>query len=142
MTVLTILGWGLMGLILLFRGLASELHLEQTGLNVTVLSLGTALVLVYIQKRTESGRQITWKWPGLFRFFGKNSYDTYLTHMFVVYVMFEIYKRYQFSGEWTWTLYITTILLSGLLDEMVARYISNPASSYLREQFKDKRISR
>lgn len=142
MAVLAILGWGLMGLVLFFRRIASELHLGQTGLNVTVLSFGTAMVLIQMQKRTESGRQIAWKWPGLFRFFGKNSYEIYLTHMFVVYVMFEIYKRYQFSGEWAWTLYITTILLSGLLGELVARYISNPANSYLREQFKAKRISR
>jgi peptidoglycan/LPS O-acetylase OafA/YrhL len=139
LTVLAVLGWSLMSLVLFFRSISGELNLGQTGLNVTVLSLGTAMVLIWMQKRTESGRQRTCKWGGVLRIFGRNSYEIYLTHLFVVYALFEVYKRHQFSGEWTWVLYIATILLSGLLGEIVARYISNPANSYLRKQFNTKK---
>lgn len=134
-TLLAITGWCMMGLILFLRPIARELHLGQTGLNVTVLSIGTAMVLIWMQKRSENGKQHVWKSPGLLRYFGRNSYEIYLTHMFIVYILFEIYKKYQLSGEWSWALYLFTILFSGLLGEMVACYISNPANVYLRKRF-------
>ncbi len=135
LTFLAITGWCMMGLILFLRPIARELHLGQTGLNVTILSIGTAMVLIWMQKRSENGKQPVWKSPGLLRYFGRNSYEIYLTHMFIVYILFEIYKKYQLSGEWSWALYLFTILFSGLLGELVARYISNPANLYLRKKF-------
>ncbi len=130
--ILAIAGWCFVSLVFFFRPISRQLHLGQTGLNITVLSLGTAMVLIWMQKRMERGKQFKWRYPGVFRFLGRNSYEIYLTHMFVVYVLFNIYKKQNFSGEWAWGLYIATIILSGVLGELVARYISNPANRYLR----------
>jgi peptidoglycan/LPS O-acetylase OafA/YrhL len=88
-----------------------------------------------MQKRMENGTQFKGKYLGLFRFLGRNSYEIYLTHMFVVFILFKIYREQEFLGEWAWTLYIASILLSALLGEIMARFFSNPINRYLRIQF-------
>jgi peptidoglycan/LPS O-acetylase OafA/YrhL len=118
---------------MLFRSLSRNLHLGQTGLNVTVLSVGTALVLIWLQKRFENGRQHVNYLTGIFRFFGRNSYEVYLTHMFIVFIMVAVYQSFNLSGAWTWALYLSTIILSGLLGELVARYFSVPMNARIRK---------
>ena len=143
LTVMAVTGWAMMALVLIFRSLVRDLHLVQTGLNVTVLAIGTALVLIWMQKRFVSGRQVPKFSTGILRFFGRNSYEVYLTHMFVVFALVEGYHSLKLSGEWAWGLYLSAILLSGLVGELVARYFSNPVNARLRMQLNriaDKRI--
>lgn len=134
LTGMAVTGWAMIVLIVIFRSVGRYLHLGQTGLNVTVLAIGTALVLIWMQKRFVSGRQEPFITTSVFRFFGRNSYEVYLTHMFVVYALVEVYTALKLSGEWTWGLYLSVILLSGILGELVARYFSNPVNISLRSQ--------
>lgn len=136
LNTMAIVGWGLMAFILLFRSLARDLHLWQTGLNVTFLAIGTALMLIWMQKRFVSGKQLPSKFTGALRFLGRNSYEVYLTHMFVVFLFVRVYLALKLSGEWAWVLYIFIVVLSGVLGALVAKYFSNPLNILLRERFR------
>jgi peptidoglycan/LPS O-acetylase OafA/YrhL len=133
---MAIMGLAMMALVLFFRSVAHDLHLGQTGLNVTVLAIGAALVLIWMQKRFVNRKQKPMLSTAVIRFFGRNSYEVYLTHMFVVFALVETYHALKLSGEWVWGLYISVFLFSGLLGEFVARYFSNPVNSKLRELIK------
>lgn len=136
LSVMAITGAAFIALILFFRTIARELHLGQTGLNVTILAIGTAMVLIWQQKRFTEARQKTYRLTGSIRFLGRNSYEVYLTHMFVVYVLVNGYNTLNLSGEWAWGLYLLVIVVSGLLGELVARWYSNPANRMIRKYLK------
>jgi len=89
-----------------------------------------------MQKRYVSGQHIPSGYTGILRFLGKNSYEIYLTHMFVVYLFVRLYNTLDLSGEWAWSLYISVIVVSGLLGNLVAKYFSIPFNNSLREKFK------
>ncbi len=73
-----------MVLVLYFRHAVNALRLYEFGLDVTVLSCGTAAVLIALSaiptgaRATNSGA-----WAPL-RWLGRNSYEVYLSHLFVV----------------------------------------------------------
>lgn len=133
LSAMAITGTAFIALILFFRTITRELHLGQTGLNVTILAIGTAMVLIWQQKRFMEARQKTFRLTGWIRFLGRNSYEVYLTHMFVVYVLVNGYNTLNLSGEWAWGLYLSVIIVSGLLGELVARWYSNPANRMIRK---------
>jgi peptidoglycan/LPS O-acetylase OafA/YrhL len=134
--IMAMIGLVMMLLILLFRFISRNLHLGQLGLNISVLAIGTALVLIWMQKRFKNSQQSLTKYTRVLSFMGRNSYEIYLTHMFVVISLVSGYKALGLSGEWTWGLYISVIVLSGLLGAAVTRYFSTPANNFLRAQYK------
>lgn len=73
----------------------------------------------------------TWGW---LRSLGFNSYEIYLTHMFVVFGMVALFKaggaHLQFGYLW----YAPAILLAWLLGMLVARYFSIPGDRALRNR--------
>jgi peptidoglycan/LPS O-acetylase OafA/YrhL len=129
-------GWGLIVFILVFRSVANQWHLIETGLNVTVLAIGTAFVLIGMQKNYINGRQNPSQYTSVLRFFGRNSYEVYLTHMFVVLLLVYVFKLSKLSGNWTWILYISALITSGILGNLVSQYMSNPMNTLIRKRFK------
>jgi peptidoglycan/LPS O-acetylase OafA/YrhL len=136
LTAIAITGWSMVLFVMLFRKWVSALGLSKTSLNVTVLVIGTALVLIWMQKRYVNGQQIPSRFTGFLRFLGSNSYEVYLTHMFVVFCFVEVFNMMKLSGEWVWILYISIVVVSGILGVLVARYFSNPLNIFLRERYK------
>jgi peptidoglycan/LPS O-acetylase OafA/YrhL len=134
--IIAVVGWVLFAVIMFFRKWVNSMGLVNTGLNVTVLAIGTALILLWMQKRYHFGLQTLSKHTGLLRFVGRSSYEIYLTHMFVVYLFVRIYNSLKLSGEWAWVLYLFIIIVSGVLGNIVALYFSNPSNSKLRETLK------
>lgn len=133
--ITAITGWSLFLLVTVFRKLVYLTGLTGVGLNITLLALGTAMILIWMQSRFENNRQQPSKFTGFIRFLGRNSYEVYLTHMFVVFLFVRVYHKLNLSGEWVWGLYILTIIISGLLGDLVARYFSNPHNIRLRKRF-------
>ena len=56
--------------------------------------------------------------------------------MFVVFFFAEVYNTLKLSGEWVWILYISIVIVSGILGVLVAQYFSNPFNLFLRERYK------
>jgi peptidoglycan/LPS O-acetylase OafA/YrhL len=62
---------------------------------------------------------------------GQRSYEVYLTHMFVVFLFFDLFLK---LGIPVPLLFLATILVSGLLGEAVARVYSEPLNLKLRSK--------
>lgn len=141
---LRISGAALCILIVAFRGTVNRLHLYQAGLNVTVLEVGTALLLIALQlsfdKRAASddsppntaGSRWFLNSTAWLRWFGRNSYEVYLTHMFVIWPMFFLFVRRQLGPNSMPLLFVTTTALAGLLGYAVERFYSAPLNRRLR----------
>ena len=115
-------------LVMAARPLVEWLQLYRTGLDVTAFALGTCLVMMAVAQENKPGR-----WPtGLLRWFGRQSYEIYLTHMFVIMWAVQIYLLVEPSRKWAPVWYLMMIALAGVLGGIVARWYSEPMNKRLR----------
>ena len=132
--------WGLAGfgavLILFSLGFSETAEawgLARSGLDMTILSVGACMVMA-------AAAQTRWKSPrALFPLItlGRRSYEVYLTHMFVVFALFGLFKSARLSLGALPVLFIGVILASGLLGELAARIYSEPMNRWIRRRFGD-----
>jgi peptidoglycan/LPS O-acetylase OafA/YrhL len=107
--------------------------LDRNGLDMTIVALGTCLVIV-------AAAQTHWRSPRLFTPFlllGQRSYEVYLTHMFVVFGFFHLYLMTGKSMKAVPALFATVVLFAVLLGELVARFYSEPMNRWLRNRWGD-----
>lgn len=125
------IGVAMMTLVIAFRATTNALGLVSTGLYISVLEAGAALVLLGIA----NGVGERWSARGLFAalgFVGKRSYEIYLTHMFVVFSIVAAFKAMHadlaFVGVW----YVAAVAASIALGDAVARGFSFPMNRAIR----------
>lgn len=126
-------------LITVFRGTAAALGFYKAGLDVTVLNLGTALLLIALQQKSERpGAPVSSLLSALLthataplRWFGRNSYEVYLTHMLVVWPMVGWY-HYRPNIHWAWLWFLAITALAGVAGYLAARFYSEPLNRWLR----------
>ena len=129
--VLWVIGVALLVFSLCFSMTGDAWGLERAGLDMTVVAVGTCLVIAAVA-------QSEWKAPRIFGpllRLGERSYEVYLTHMFVVFGVFGIFV---WAGKPMWCvpwLFIGVIVVAGLLGEVVARFYSEPLNRAIRERF-------
>lgn len=128
-------GLSLFLFIFVFRKQASNLGLSKTGLNVTLLEIGISFVLIalhqwFIQQGYRRNR-IT----APLRWFGRNSYEIYLTHSFIVIIMVQIFQNISSPVSMIVPWYIAILLLSGVTGHLIASYYSEPLNRLLRSKF-------
>ena len=107
--------------------------LGRNGLYMTILAVGTCLVIAAVA-------QSRWQAPGVFRpvlMLGQRSYEVYLTHMFVVYGLFHFFVRANKPMRMIPALFVAVILVSGLLGGLVAQGYSEPMNHWLRKRWGD-----
>jgi peptidoglycan/LPS O-acetylase OafA/YrhL len=128
---------GAIGVVLLVFSLCFSLEagawgLERTGLDMTLVALGTCMVIAAVA-------QTNWKGPRVISpllKLGERSYEVYLTHMFVVFGAFGLFVR---AGKPMWgvpALFIGVIVAAGLLGEVVARFYSEPLNRLIRKRWR------
>lgn len=123
-----VLGCVLFSFIFFFRKQVADIGITSLGLNVTLLEIGIAMIILSSTQKTN------FNWFGWIRWFGRNSYEIYLTHSFIV--LFAANILYH-SGQPTWLIiseYLFIVLSSGLLGQLIATYYSEPLNHYLRER--------
>ncbi|MGB6546399.1 MAG: acyltransferase, partial [Candidatus Acidiferrales bacterium] len=126
-------GAALMIFILGFSIRAYSFWLDRTGLDMTILAAGVCMVIV-------TATQTKWRSPRVLApllVLGQRSYETYLTHMFVVFACLHLFLR---AGKPMWAVpifFIAAIILAGLLGELVARFYSEPMNRWLRQRWGD-----
>lgn len=125
------IGVAMMSFVIAFRSTTNAIGLVSTGLYITVLEAGAALVLVAIAR----GVGERWSTRGLFAglgFVGRRSYEIYLTHMFVVFSTVAVFKAINadlaFVGVW----YGAAVVVSIALGDAVARGFSFPMNRAIR----------
>ena len=108
--------------------------LDRTGLGMSLLAVGACLLIA-------AATQTRWRAPRLFAPFlayGRRSYEIYLTHMFLVFLCFDTFMKLNTPTHplrLIPLLFLITIVLAGVLGELVARLFSEPANRYLRTRF-------
>jgi peptidoglycan/LPS O-acetylase OafA/YrhL len=111
---------------------ANSLGLARTGLNMTVLAIGTCLMAI-------AASHTGWRSPKLIApllLLGQRSYEIYLMHMFVVFTLFDLFS---FGGSTAGSvplLFIATIFCAAVLGDLVARYYSEPLNWLLRRSWR------
>ena len=129
--ILQICGAAISLFIVTFKRTVSGMGLYRTGLDITLLAIGVCLMLIAISQRNRTG---AW-WTAAIRWFGRNSYEVYLTHMFVVFGLYRIFETMGSPFRWSLIWYASIVPLSGILGAVVAKYFSEPLNRRLRPRF-------
>jgi peptidoglycan/LPS O-acetylase OafA/YrhL len=129
--VLGSIGAGLLFLILGFSIRVGASFLGRFGLDMTVLAASTCMFIVAVT-------QTQWKSPCFLNpllNLGQRSYEVYLTHMFVVFSLFQafILARKPMSG--VPVLFILVIFIAAFVGELVGRFYSEPMNQLIRKRF-------
>lgn len=129
---LMVLGTFAVLFIVVCRQLVVAAGLERTGLGISVLEFGVALMLIAISKGV--GNRFFESWMGWIRLVGRSSYEIYLGHMLVILGLmpFIISLNPQGSGIPGW--YGLLLLLSVGLGWTVSTYYSEPLNRALRSR--------
>ena len=105
--------------------------ITQSGLDMTIIALGTCMVII-------AAAQTQWhgpRWLAPLLRLGQSSYEVYLTHMFVVFAFFAIFVK---CGSRIWAvplLFVATVGVAAVVGERVARWFSEPLNRRLRERW-------
>ena len=124
-------GWALILLIAIWpRWRVMEL-LGKSGLDDTLLALGTCLVMLATALRGARGH---W-WSTLFRWFGRHSYEVYLSHEFVVIAGVALYARWYGHGTSRAVVaafVVAMVAATAPLGWLLARWFAEPMNRMLR----------
>jgi peptidoglycan/LPS O-acetylase OafA/YrhL len=111
-----------------FSSQAFARGLERVGLDKTILALGTCMLIAV-------AAQTAWRGPRVFSpviKLGQLSYEVYLTHMFIVFALFNFFVLRGKPISAVPVLFIAVILIAGVAGNAVARFYSEPANRLLR----------
>jgi peptidoglycan/LPS O-acetylase OafA/YrhL len=100
--------------------------LGHSGTDDTALGFATCLVMLATVLRGRTGRA----WTAPIRWFGRHSYEVYLTHEFVVVWMTALYVKIHRGSPLVWI--ASEVLLAAGLGALVARWFSEPMNRRLR----------
>jgi peptidoglycan/LPS O-acetylase OafA/YrhL len=131
--VLGSLGTALVLFILGFSNQAEAWGLVRTGLGMSILAIGSCMLIA-------AAAQTRWKSPRVILpliTLGQRSYEVYLTHMFAVFALFGLFKSTGRSLATVPILFISVILISGVMGELVARFYSEPMNRLIRQRLGD-----
>jgi peptidoglycan/LPS O-acetylase OafA/YrhL len=131
--ILTAAGSALLIFSLCFSRTAARWGLARTGLDYTILAIGTCMIIA-------AAAQTAWRSPAILRpllELGQRSYEVYLTHMFVVFAFFQLFLNAGKPMKGVPVFFVATILIAGLLGELVARFYSEPLNRKLRRHHEE-----
>jgi peptidoglycan/LPS O-acetylase OafA/YrhL len=114
---------------------AADWGLEKTGLDMTILAVGTCMLVASAAQTSWASPRFLW----LITELGQRSYEVYLTHMFVVFLLFDLFISAGKPFHAIPALFIVTILTSGFLGDLVARIYSEPMNRLLRRDWREGR---
>ena len=115
---------------LIFSWQAYRGWLGTTGLNFTLLGVGTCMFIA-------ATTQMQWKVPRVLApvvRMGRYSYEIYLTHMFVVFTFFDLFVYAGKPMRGVPVLFVSAILFAALFGAGVANLYSEPANRFLRRK--------
>ncbi|MDE3194725.1 MAG: acyltransferase, partial [Acidobacteriota bacterium] len=101
--------------------------LPKAGLDVTVLEIGTALAILGMTAPSEGSG-----WTVPLRWLGRNSYEVYLTHMFVVTTGTTLYTAMGKPIAWAPAWFAGMFVVAAILGDLIARLYSEPLNRSLR----------
>jgi peptidoglycan/LPS O-acetylase OafA/YrhL len=122
-----------------FRRITASAGLYKAGLDVAGLNVGIALLVIALQQRFEQGINPRRWGSAPLRWFGRNSYEVYLTHMLVVWPAITIFHLTQQPIDRAPVWFLGIAGLAGVLGYLIARFYSEPLNSALRSRLSKSR---
>jgi peptidoglycan/LPS O-acetylase OafA/YrhL len=107
--------------------------LADCGLDMTIVALGTCMIITSAAGTRRRSPRIAAPLMKL----GRHSYEIYLTHMFVVFALFNAFVSLGSPSRLVPVLFVGVIVASGLLGALVARCYSEPMNRRLRNYWGD-----
>jgi peptidoglycan/LPS O-acetylase OafA/YrhL len=132
---LGILGTALLIFSLCFSVETESWGLYRTGLDMTILAVGTCMFIAVVA-------QTKWKGPRVINpilKLGQSSYETYLTHMFVVFGLFQLFILAGKPVRAVPALFIVVVAAASLLGAVVARFYSEPMNRFIRQRWANRK---
>jgi peptidoglycan/LPS O-acetylase OafA/YrhL len=127
------LGTALLVFILGFSLRAEAWGLARSGLDMTLVALGTCLIIA-------AAAELKWRSPRALAplaKLGARSYEVYLTHMFVVFALFHLFVSAGKPLRAVPALFLGVIVMAALVGEIVGRFYSEPMNRLLRQRWGD-----
>ena len=103
---------------------------------MNIVAIGTCMIIA-------AASQSQWRAPRLMYpilKLGGRSYEIYLTHMFVILLLFHIFLKFNKPMGAVPILFIASIIVSAFLGGLVARFYSEPLNYQFRKRVKKKNI--
>jgi len=131
--VLRMLAAGGLAILVLVLGVSNRIYstiIGRSGLEMTILAVGTCMIIIACAKTQ-------WKSPRILNpvlSLGRNSYEVYLLHMFVVFTFFNLFVRVGKPMAAVPVLFLAVTLFSGALGVVAARFYSEPMNQLLRKR--------
>ncbi|WP_433971650.1 acyltransferase family protein [Tunturiibacter lichenicola] len=126
-------GTALLVFILGFSNLAYRWGLGRIGLDMTVLALGACSVVVAVAQTGWQTPRVVWPLVRV----GRLSYEIYLTHIFVVVGIFDVFLAANKPMRAVPALFLVVVLLAGLLGAVMSRGYSEPMNRWLRRRWEE-----
>jgi peptidoglycan/LPS O-acetylase OafA/YrhL len=105
--------------------------LERNGLDMSIIAIGACMIAAAAaQTRWQAPRLASPIWR-----LGERSYEVYLTHMFVLFALLEVFVEAGKPMSAVPLFFAAAILISGVLGAAVARFYSEPMNRSLRKRF-------
>ena len=134
--ILAVSGSFIVGLSLVFSWQAYRGWLGRTGLNMSVLGVGTCLFIA----ATAQARWRAPRWLAPLLGMGRYSYEIYLTHMFVVFALFDAFVAIGKPMRLVAPLFVVITLVASVLGGLVSGFYSEPMNRYLRRSTRAARV--
>ncbi len=128
--ILAASGIAILTFVLSFSNRVYSTVIGRSGLEMTILAVGTCMIIV-------AAAQTQWKSPRILSpvlGLGRNSYEVYLLHMFVVFTFFDLFVSVGKPMAAVPALFLTATLFSGALGVVAARFYSEPMNRLLRKR--------
>ena len=127
---------GVVGVVLLvfslgFSNLGYRWGLGRNGVDMTILALGACLVVVAVAQTGWRAPRVVWPLVRM----GRLSYEIYLTHIFVVIGIFDVFLAGGRTMRAVPALFVGVVLLSGVFGAVVSRGYSEPMNRWLRKRW-------
>ncbi len=132
--MLKVLAWSGLALVIAmlgFSGFPVLFPLGASGLEETILAIGTCLVIV-------AAAHTQWRCPAVLlplRRMGQRSYEVYLTHMFVVFAFLHLFFALNRPMWFVPIYFLLAIFVATLLGDCVARAYSDRMNGFLRQRW-------
>ena len=129
--VTEIAGWAGILLIAIWPRWAVMRTLGRSGTDDALLALSVCLVMAAVTLRRKRGS----RWSAPLRWFGRHSYELYLSHEFIIIAGVALYARFypHHASRGTVAVFVVSMLLSTTpLAWVLSRWFTEPANRWLR----------
>jgi len=107
--------------------------LSEFSLFKTLLSVGVGMLLISAVR--QQLKPLIQRLLAPLIIYGRLSYEVYLTHIFVVLIGVNHFRKYGVELNYAFFWLIAILILSGILGHLVERYFSAPMNSMIRTKF-------